>query len=162
ANKQLQLTTETPAKLTIAALPNAQPPNAQPVSEKDWRDLRYRFEQLLNGGLMAYWSKTPEGADRWTVMNGTKEANYECQSLCAHGGAMLLRSAKVHSDLPSEIASKADHMDRWLSFVRFKYGFRRGGITELSGVVGSFESGVIEDLARSSVTACTDSSTREM
>jgi len=29
-------------------------------------------------------------------------------------------------------------MDRWLSFIRFKYGFGGSGITELSGVVGSF------------------------
>jgi hypothetical protein len=52
--------------------------------------------------------------------------------------------------------------DRWLSFVRHFGAIKPSIEIEASGIVGSSEAGMINDLAQLCVAACTHCSTTEM
>src|SRR5687767_11447080 len=83
---------------------------------QEWGFLVYGFNTLLNKGLIALWSKTPEGLDSWEISNGQQVEQEAMRSLCNRAGAVLLHSKKVNVD--PAIRNKADSVDRWLSFIR--------------------------------------------
>lgn len=122
----------------------------------DWKLAEDGFRRYEKTSVRADWfSDTSGPTEKWTVTGDTSEAVHGCEALCLQAGKLLAVSP-VSKHLSPELRSHRNDVDRWLYFLRQRYGLRdlMIGSSLQNGQSFSAQGGSIRNLAATSARAC--------
>ena len=99
----------------------------------DWKLAEDGFRRYERSTVRADWFYTTEGPFKyWSVTGDHRSPVNDCRALCLQAGKLLLVSPTRHS-LSDELISEKDDVNRWLDFLKERYGLEQqltGGIGE--------------------------------
>ena len=128
----------------------------------DWKLAEDGFRRYANSSVRADWFRDSLGpVERWTLGDDTRDAIHECEALCLQAGRLLVVSP-MSSHLSIEVRSHQNDTDRWLYFLKERYGltnFIIGSSTD-NGQTHSSQGGSIRCLASVSARACIECSAK--
>jgi hypothetical protein len=122
----------------------------------DWKLAEDGFRRYEKSSVRADWFQSSDGpVETWTLGGDTSDAVHDCEALCLQAGKLLVVSP-MSSHLSVELRSHENDADRWLYFLKERYGLK--GVMNGTGISHgqSHEStaGSIRNLAAASARAC--------
>jgi hypothetical protein len=144
---------------------------ARTVTSADWLQLSEMFRRVPDPSVRADYTDSSVDGESWRICGGAQPVVREVESLCARAGAMLLKSnavsASLHEDLAQDLRRVASHSDRWLFYLKYRYGLAVGGRTGVSKdgdgrAVERFHWASMAAISSHSATACIDASADEL
>ena len=126
----------------------------------DWRLAEDGFRRHLQSNVRADWEHSSiDSIETWALSGNNRHIVGEVEAFCIQSGK-LLSVSPVGNKLSADIKSQADDLNRWLYFLKEKYG-----LSDMSMGVGTTANGVdqhtvsigsIDNLAMVSVRACVE------
>lgn len=124
----------------------------------DWKLAEDGFRRYEESSVRADWSYTTEGQFKyWRVTGDLGSPVNDCRALCLQAGKLLLVSPTRHG-LPDELISENDDVNRWLDFLKERYGLEQQLIGESVSEGKRYHTigGCIHKLAATSASACVE------
>ena len=125
----------------------------------DWKLAEDGFRRYERSFVRADWFRDSCGPiEQWRVCGGTLDANRDCEALCFQAGKLLVVSP-VFNHVSVELRSHEDDADRWLYFLKERYGLEdvmHGTSKDLDGPTFVSTAGSIRNLAAVSARACVE------
>jgi len=124
----------------------------------DWKQTEDGFRRYESSTVRADWFYTTEGRlKNWSVTGDHRSTVNACLALCLQAGKLLLVSPTRHS-LSPELMSEKDDVNRWLDFLKERYGLEGQlfGESQSEGKTHHSVVGSINKLAANSANACVE------
>jgi hypothetical protein len=125
----------------------------------DWKLAEDGFRRYEKSLVRADWFRDSSGpTEQWRVCGGTLDANRDCEAFCLQAGRLLVVSP-VSSHISAELRSRESDADRWLYFLKERYGLQdvmHGTSKDYDGRTSVSEAGSIRNLAVVSARACVE------
>jgi type II secretory pathway pseudopilin PulG len=122
----------------------------------DWKLAEDGFRRYEKSSVRADWFQSSDGpVEKWTLGGDNADAVHDCEALCLQAGKLLVVSP-MSSHLSGEVRSHKNDADRWLYFLKERYGLRgvMNGTGISNGQSHTSTAGSIRDLAAASARAC--------
>jgi hypothetical protein len=128
----------------------------------DWKLTEDGFRRQEKSLVRAEWFRDSLGpVEQWRISGGTSDAVHECEALCLQAGKLLVVSPMSHH-LSPEIRAIENDADRWLYFLKGRYGLKDEmvGSGIVQGQAHTSKLGFIANLAAASARACIECSAK--
>lgn len=123
----------------------------------DWKLAEDGFRRYAKTLVRADWFQDSLGpVEKWTITGDTSQAVYDCEALCFQAGNLLVVSP-MSTHIPVKLRSHKNDADRWLYFLKQRYGITDimiGSSKSNDGQTHSATAGSIRNLAATSARAC--------
>jgi len=122
----------------------------------DWKLAEDGFRRYEKSGVKADWFQSSMGPlETWTIGGNMPDVVHDCEALCLQAGKLLVVSP-MSSHLPAELRSQKNDTDRWLYFLKERYGLKdkMTGTGISNGQSHESAAGSILNLAAVSARAC--------
>jgi len=122
----------------------------------DWKLAEDGFRRHENSSVRADWFRDSSGpVETWRLCGDRLDVVHDCEALCFQAGNLLVVSP-MSSRLSVELRSHEDATDRWLYFLKDRYGLGdlMTGTSISNGQSYAATAGSIRNLAATSARAC--------
>lgn len=122
----------------------------------DWKLAEDGFRRYEKSSVRADWFRDSLGpVETWTLGGDTSDLVHDCEALCLQAGKLLVVSP-MSSHLSVQLRSHKNDADRWLYFLKERYGLKdlMHGTGISNGQSHASTSGSIRNLAAASARAC--------
>lgn len=122
----------------------------------DWKQAEDAFRRLEQSTVRADWFREGMGlGEMWSVCGSGPEEIFDARALCLRAGKLLIVSP-MSRHLSAKLLSQNDDVDRWLYFLKARYGLtdQMNGTSVVGGKTYFSLAGSIRSLASVSARAC--------
>jgi hypothetical protein len=122
----------------------------------DWKLAEDGFRRHEKCAVRADWFRSSIGPlETWTICGDKRDVVHDCEALCLQAGKLLVVSP-MSSRLSVELRSHKNDADRWLYFLKERYGLsdKMNGTGISNGQSHESTAGSIRNLAAASARAC--------
>jgi hypothetical protein len=124
----------------------------------DWKLAEDGFRRYEKSYVRADWFRDSLGPiENWTLTGGKTEVVHDVQALCLQAGRLLVVSP-MSSNVSEGLRSYKDDADRWLYFLKERYGLQdiMNSVSTIESVSHTAMAGSITNLAATSARACVE------
>jgi len=124
----------------------------------DWRLMEDGFRRHSQSSVRADWQRSSlDHTESWIVCGDHKDPMGEVRVFGIQAGILLIVSP-TSSQLSAHVRSQQDHLDRWLYFLKEKYGLSdvQSGLETVDSKTYAVTAGSINKLAVVSARACVE------
>jgi hypothetical protein len=122
----------------------------------DWKLAEDGFRRYEKSYVRADWFRDSMGpVEAWTLTGDKSEVVHDVQALCLQAGKLLVVSP-MSSRVSAQLRSQEDDTDRWLYFLKERYGLQdtMNGTSAANGECHVSMAGSVRNLAAVSARAC--------